>query len=369
MGTALVLVALFGAFGEAEASRCGGYIKKAEYAKDAALIDAYRRLKICDVEVAKENFDRFARASNNSSTFTEITLMGIDAGVTDAVWEAFSDKSYDVQSPIVERVGAECGEGNVYESFLQASYVKLRGPEFLSWEPALRACESDSMGQWLQTQVMSPPASRYNDKYNVILSAYAERVGDKGLDSLREAAIVAGNTGGPMASVLDTMAKTIEPSGMGAIDPAKQEALNAAYVQVGRAVEPAAARMVMDRLQNGGNEELAASLLPAVYADRVQSNGSMLWGVAALEQCDGMGVLHWSTYAEAPKRLDVSETVTPALQGAKAKLKCESEERVILVSPEPVADKSAAEAWAEEMAAQWSQNGLEIKLKAEKLKY
>ena len=81
--------------------------------------------------------------------------------------------------------------------------------------------------------------------------------------------------------------------------PEDRKRLEKSLVIVAGSVAPEQAAMVADRLFNAGAEEAAAGLLPNIYPDKVQSDGSLLYGVASVENCDGQAYIHYAVVSAA----------------------------------------------------------------------
>ena len=136
---------------------------------------------------------------------------------------------------------------------------------------------------------------------------------------------------------------------------------------VAGAVLPEQAALVADRLFNAGSESAAASLLPAVYPERVQGNDMFLYGTAAVEACDGQAIIHYAAVYEPAKRWSILQDVEEPSRAFKPKLKCSADGPwPVLVTSEPLAEKSGLDNWAKELESQWINKGNEVKLKGEK---
>jgi len=157
-----------------------------------------------------------------------------------------------------------------------------------------------------------------------------------------------------------------------ALSTEDQAKLEAALVEVARAVDPPRARAVADRLANAGSQQAAARLLPTVYPDRVQDGGGFLYGAAAIEAGDCKGekqaILHAVEVREGGRRWVILTDTEAALKGLKPKLKgCTVESPwPIATTPEPVKSAKDIEAWMATVEKAWADKGYEVKVQSEK---
>lgn len=351
----------------ASAAGCEGYLAKISTAKGQALIDAYQGLVRCDASLGRSEFGKYALAAGDLETLVPLTLAGIDATAYGSVWETMGKIPYEYRTELATSVGAACAQHPKLVEFFRTSYVGQKGTEFSSWQSALTACTSPEMGAWVDSVVSEPPTSTYNDRYNAVLGAVIESRHAAALPLLEKAAITAGTRGGPFNNLLDVIQRSVEVTGYGKqTAPEDRAAMVQTLVTVAKAVPPDSARAVADRLLNAGDEGVAASLLPAIYPDRVQAGGTMLWAGAAIEACGGDAVIHWVSFTEAPKRLSVLDAVTVPLRATKAKLKCPPDTAWTMRAVDaPLKDRAAASDWVDGLVAELEAKGTKAKAKEE----
>ncbi len=370
----LGLVSLFVISGTAHAGPCDATVKKADTAKGAELVSAYTSLLKCDKKVAEDNFIKFMSGASDADTLISLSLASIDADVWGPVWTMVGKiSSYEARDEVANRVGSSCVEHPKVLGFLQGAYFGLRDIDFKQWDDAFLSCEAPALLDWLTQQVEAPPDKQYDEKYNTLITVYSHRQGAAALPSLQKAAIKAAKTG-PLDAILTQIDEAVAPElgdEMSAEDRAK---LESTLVEVARNVGPDKARAVADRLASAGSEAAAARLLPTIYPDRVQAGGSFLYGGASVETADCKGVktavVHFAPLSEPGKAWVVYESAQAPLRTFKPKLeKCKAESTdpwPVIVSPEPLKDAKAVEAWAETLQTQWAGKGYEASLKAEK---
>jgi hypothetical protein len=132
-------------------------------------------------------------------------------------------------------------------------------------------------------------------------------------------------------------------------------------------VGPEQAALVADRLFNAGAEAAAASLLPRVYPDRVQSGGRLMYGIASIETCEKEMVVHYASVIEPSKRWSIVADIEGPARAFKAKLKCTSGQPwEVLATGEPVANANAIASWVDDLVKQYEGKGLAVKTKEEK---
>ena len=208
------------------------------------------------------------------------------------------------------------------------------------------------------------PPREFDQKYATVVDLYAAKKKAAALPVLEKAAGTAAASGGPFASIVDAMVKAVTPEGIGGKpSDADRDALVASLQRI-----PASGEAQIQRLANAmvtvGAPDAAGALLPKLYPDRMQEDGSFLYGVASIEKCEDASVVHWAVVEDPAKRWSIDEQVDAPAKAFKAKLKCKTPSPyTVQLTPEPVKDPNEVEAWAEQLA---SAAGDGTKLKAEK---
>ncbi|MCB9680762.1 MAG: hypothetical protein H6733_04750 [Alphaproteobacteria bacterium] len=359
--SALCAVAL-AAPSAALAGKCDSLVAAASSAKGDALVSTYKRLGACDGDAARTEYERFMVKAGDLETLVPLTLSAISLEAHTSIWKGMDRVPYEFRGQLAQQVGEACSTQPEVVTFVQAAYVALKGAEFATWVPAMKACEAPAMTTWLEEVLVDPPTSTYNEKYNAVLQAYVDTRRMDALPTLEKAATVIAGRGGPLSLVLDAMQRATQPESFrDQPDPADVTTVEEALVRIAQAAPPEVARQVADRIYALGSEPLAASLLPSIYADRVQSGGGLMWVAAAIEQCDGDAVVHWVSWTEAPTRLAVLEPATAPLRAAKPKLKCAGDPWVVRASETPVAGRAGAEAFVQAIVDELDGQGVKAK--------
>lgn len=349
------------------AGSCDSYVKRAASVEGEALVTLYERTVKCSAKEAHAAFETFMVRAGDVETLVPLALVAIRSDGFVPVWNMMERVPYGVRDDVAEGIGATCAGDEKVLAFLQGGHAALKGHDFTGWVPAYASCADPALVSWIDAQLEAPPSSPYSEKYNGLLTAVVSARGVDALPALETSAVAAGKAGGPFGSVLDAMQKAIAPESLrDDVDPAHQAAFEDALVRIAQAVPPEAARLVADRLYSAGATDKAAKLLPALYPDRVQPNGEMLWVGAAVEQCEGEAVVHWTSWTEAPTRMSVVEAVTAPLRATKGKLKCDAGEWPVKAPDAPVADDDAASAWVDGLVAELEAAGVKAKPREEK---
>lgn len=352
----------------ANAGKCDYIAKKADSAKGASLVSAYKQMLRCSADEAKASYVDFMKNSGDIDTLIDLSVTAINGKAYAEVWGS-TDKMTDFsqRKDLAKGVGAACKDNAEVVTFLKGAFFGLRPIQLGHWADAYVTCESDEIATFIEAQIKAPPKRTFDEKYNTVLKIWTDRNGKAALPVLGEAAVVAAAEG-PFNAVLDAMNASVQPTGLGqTITDDDRKLLQDALVGVAGKVSAEQARFVADGLFNAGAEEAAASLLPVIYKDRVQADGSLLYGVASVESCDGQAILHYATVSEAGKRWSIIADVEGPARGFKAKLKCETDgDWPVLVTPEPVGSAGDVADWAKARAEEWTAKGTEAKLKAEK---
>lgn len=349
------------------AGKCDALIGKASSLEGPALVSTYKKVLQCDKGEAEGAYIDFLKQSGDADTLIALSLAAIDGKAYDPVWNSLDKiKDYSARDQVASGIGQACTEHEEVVVFLKGAYFGLRDIQFAQWDDAYASCPSEDVGAWLEDLVVKPPAQSYNEKYNTILAIWVKRKGKDGLDAMATAAIAAAGNNGPLASVLESMDRAVAPAYGAEMSADDQAALEAALVKVASNVQPAEARLVADKLYNAGSESQAASLLPKVYPDRVQGDGSLLYGAASVESCDKQAVIHYATVSEPAKRWSIITDVEAPTRGYKARLKCTPDgEWPVLATPEPVSSEKEVEAWVSGLEAEWASKGFEVKTRSE----
>lgn len=353
----------------AMAGKCDAQVRAASTAKGPDAVAAFRRTLSCDKTEAEAAFDAFMRAAGEVDAVSEIALLAIDAEAYTPVWNMMEKiPDYDARDQVARKVGASCATHAKVIPFLQGAYFGLRNIQFGQWEDAFLTCEAPELQTWAEGVVGMPPASVYDEKYNTIATSFALARRVEALPTLTQAAIAASAQGGPFNAIIEKMDQAVQPRELGASMSAESRAaLEGALVQVANAVAPEQAALVADRLYNAGAGTAAASLLPRVYPDRVQGDGTMLYGAATAEICGGKAVLHVVNVREPAKRWSVVTDVEAPLRALKPRLNCFSDGPwPVMVTPEPVRSGKEVSAWAATLLPPLQEKGLEASTKAEK---
>lgn len=348
---------------------CDALVATAKTAQGDALVGAYRDLIACDAKIAEANFEPFMKGATDLDTLAALSVVSIDGKLFTPVWGMLEKiPDYEQRDMIAARVGASCSDHPQVVTFIQGGYFALRDVQFGQWDESLVSCKSDAIGKWLEELVVKPPQSSYDEKYNTVISAYVKRKHADALPALERASIDAANHGGPFGMLIEKMAAAVEPVEIGeSVTPAHKAKLEASYVVVAGAVGPEQAALVADRLYSGGAPALAASLLPRIYPDRVQADGTLLYGVAAIEVCEKDVVVHWAAVSEPAKRWSILEDVIAPARAFKPKLKCVATTPWEVVSTgEPILSSADLAPWVAGVNKQWAEKGSTVQTKEEK---
>lgn len=348
---------------------CDALVKKAGSAKGTELVGAYKSLLTCDHAVAEDAYDTFMKGSGDVDTLVALSIVAIEGKATGPVLKML-DKipDYSARDEVAKGIGAACSSHPLVVSFLQGTYAGLGDIQFSQWNDAFVSCDVPGLQAWLESTATSPPASTYNEKYATILSSLARRSGPAALPTLEKAAIAADKNDGPFGIIMDKMSEAVRPQEIGgSVSSENKQQLVEALVSIANSVGPEKAAVVAERLYNLGATDRAATLLPRVYPDRVQSGGKLLYGAASVEVCDKEAVVHWASVAEPAKRWSIVTDVETPVRAFKPKLKCApGAPWPVVTTPEPVKSQADISVWADQLVAQWSGKGLAVKGREEK---
>lgn len=364
----LTAAALFSAPASAA---CEKEIAAAQKKEGAAVAPAFQKVITCDTKTATQVFPTLLKKTTDVDSIVALSMVAIENDVWNPVWGMLSLISdYDARDEVAMAIGGKCAENEKVVSFLQGAYFGLRDIEFARWEGAMVSCESESFDAWLVSTVESPPAKQYDEKYSKVADIYVKRTGVASLESLSKAGVKAAENNGPFDAVLIAMDSAVAPE-LGAEIPADDKAaLEGALVSMAKSLPPEQAKSIADRLSNAGSASAAASLLPAIYPERMRGN-SFVYGGIAIEsgECKGekTAILHVAEVHEPGKRYIVAEDANAGMSAFAPKLKkCELDEETwpVIISAEPVTD-DGLESFYNEIESQWTGKGYEVKRRDE----
>ena len=356
----------------AQAGKCDSLLARAEKDKGVALAASYGKLAACDKELAEQHYKRFMAGANDLESLVALSKTAIRAEVWNPVWQQLDNISdYDIRDQVAEQIGAGCTDDEKIVPFLQGAYFGLKDIKFAQWSRAYEACEAEALTVWLDSQVAKPPQKAYDDKFSALMTTYVDKRKAAALPTLAKSAIAAAEAG-PYDAILMKMDEAVATELGGTRSEADSKALESSLITVARAVSPDKARAVADRLASAGSQSAAAKLLPSIYPDRVQ-DGGFLYGAAAVEagECKGEKtvVLHVAEVSEPGKRWLIMEETEAQMRSFKSKLKkCDVEagDWPISITPEPVKNSKAIDAWVDTLESAWTEKGYEVKVTNEK---
>jgi hypothetical protein len=348
--TGMVLV---GAWATAAHAACDKELKAVETAAGEAVPTAFGVLATCDGAKAAEALPTAVKRTGDVDSLAGLAVVAIDAGLYPAVHgllELVPD--YSAREETARAIGAACAGDPKVVTFLAELHDAVKDRTFVGWSGALASCSADELTQRLERLTSEPPPRAFDDKYAAVVDLYAQRQRTAALPVLEKAATAAAPTGGPLALVVDAMVKCVTPEGIGAKpSDADRTALVAALQRVAGSASPDGLHRLANAMVAVGAPDAAGALLPKLYPDRVQSNGSFLYGLASVERCDDASVVHWTVVEDPSKRWSIAQDVDGPARAFKGRLKCGAEVSwTIQLTPEPVKQSDEVEAWAESIA-------------------
>lgn len=368
--TALLLFAL----PNAHAGTCDAQLGKIAGLTAETVAAGFKDIVGCDRKVAEANFNRYLEKATDSDALLALMLTAVDGDVWNPAWGALSKiSSYDARDEVATSVGGACVDHPKVVSFLQGAYFGLRDVDFSQWDDSFAACSDEKLWTWVEQQVANVPPKQFDEKYGKIVGIYTKHRRGDALPVLQAAAIKAAGNGGPFDDLLSRMSDAVQPELGRDMSAEDQQKLADAMVGVAQKVPAERAKSIASTLANAGAEGPAASLLPTLYPDRVQSGGGFLYAVGTIEAgtCGGKktAVLHYTSASEPGKRYSILGDLEPLMRAAKPKLgkDCTVESPwPVMHSPEPIKAAGEAEAWSDSIAKEWASKGYDVKTQKEK---
>lgn len=331
-------------------------------------VKTYQSLLACNKSIAEANFNSYIKVSGDIENLISLAISAIDAEAFNPVWTMLDAVPYANREDVAYGIGEHCATNPKLAPFLQGAYYALHGVGFSQWETALVNCDNDTVSDWVTATVSSPPNTSFNPKYETMANVVVKRQGADGLTTLENAAIASSKNGGPFSLLLGKMEAAVKPAEYGAdLSTEDRIKLNEALSRVAKQVTPEQAGAVADRLFNSGSEEAAASLLSTVYSEQIQDDGTLLYGIAAIEQCDGRAMVHWTTLSDPAKRWSILSSADSSAANFSSKLKCIAPQPwPVVATPQPLTTKAEVEAWVVDISTPWEEKGNKVKQKKEK---
>lgn len=362
-----VLMMIVGAPGVSWAAKpagCAAQAKALEAAQGEAVATAYTALVTCDPAKAREIFPAAMKKTTDVGAAGALAVAAIDAGLDAevlAMVDAVTD--YSAKEETVRYIGGSCTDHPKVEAFVVGLHDALKDRAFVGWSGALRSCPSDAVTGKLEQLAAAPPPREFDDKYATVVDLYAAKKRAAALPVLEKAAATA-SSGGPFVAIVDAMVKAVTPDGIGGKPTEADRAALVASLQRIPVTGDAQVQRLANAMVSAGAPEAAGALLPKLYPDRMQEDGSFLYGVASIEKCEEASVVHWAVVEDPAKRWSINEEVDGPARAFKARSKCKADATwTVQLTPEPVKDPNEVEAWAEQIA---SSAGEGTKLKGEK---
>ena len=354
-------------------AKCQTLINQAERLSGERLVAGYESVIRCSAKEAQPAFFKFMQQAGEPDTLAALSLVAIDSDIWTPVWEMIGKISdYSARDEVAELVGNSCNEHPKVISFLQGAYFGLRDIEFQQWDDALASCDSEEFQAWMVQTIESPPPKLYDEKWETVTKAFVVRQRTASLSTLVNAAAKASENGGPFDAILAHMESAVMPEFGIEISVDGRESLEKSLLDLAKQIAPDRARAVAGKLSNAGSESAAASLLPTIYPDRVQTGGGFLYGAAAVESgvCDGanMAVLHVALVTETGKHYQLQSALEGPMRQLKGRLtKCQVVEPwPIVVSGTPLGKKDDIEPFVDQLSTMWTMKGYEVRRRNEK---
>jgi hypothetical protein len=358
----------------AHAGGCDAQLNKIGNLPPDGAASAFTDLAKCDPKVAEANFNRYLEKATDADAAGAVLSAAIEAEVWHPAWGALSKiTSYEARDEVAQNIGASCADHPKVVSFLQGAYLGLRDVEFQQWDDAFAACTAEPLWTWVAKQVESPPAKQFDEKFTELMAIYVKHAHSAALPSLTTGALAAAKNNGPFDAIVAKMVESVTPDLGATVSPEDEAKLEEAMVNVANSASVDQAKSVAGQLANAGADAAAAKLLPKIFADRKQGNGTFLYGGAAIEAGDCGGkknaIIHYAQVTDPGKRWSIAKDLEAPLRAVKPKLgkDCKVDGAwPVISSPEPVKAAGDIDAWVDSLEAQWTKDGYAVKTQKEK---
>jgi hypothetical protein len=359
------------------AAPCDAQVARIDSLPPADVARAATSLAACDTTLVDANFLRLVKRATDEDALVALFLAAIDAEATGAVGPALAKlpsrvttedgTEYDLRDAVSMRIGEACADHPRVAPYLTTTHTALKNVEFQQWDDAWVACTDPALQAYATRAVLATPASSYEERYASLVAMFVKKSGPAALPTLGEAAVKAAKDGGPFDALLEAMSK----AGRG---EAGRAALTGVLVDVARQVDTPRAQRIGFALADSGAEAAAGSLVPTLYKDRAQADGTFVYGLAAVEAgvCGGTktAVIHGALGTEPGKAWSVVRAAETPLRAAKPRLGKACTDVTapwpVFATLEPLRNEGELGGWLETLEQSWVKDGYTVKIQREK---
>ena len=316
----------------------------------------YVKLANCDANRAKrQSKATFARLlpgeSANEAAFSAI---GIGHGVVVSAW--IGGQQSDERARTIKAFGKACSNNPAVAQFFVDTHDSL-GQAFWAerWHAGLRTCRTPPIQNLLSKAISRK--WRDSTQFSSVIETYARNLGVAAIPALETLA-----ADGSPEEALFVVGLFPDAAGVGSLEGTDAAAAKAAVQAIERltpTLDVKGVEQARVTLQVLGDEAAADRLATVRYKDTLQADGSLLWGVIAVETavCKNgktqLG-LHFSTATEPGKRW-ADQIKSPVEKAVRAQwdlglsAKCKGQQTVeLIMTPRPLANAEAIIAWQKE---------------------
>jgi len=325
--------------------------KTLKAAGPAATAPAFTALAACDpVRARKQATAAFDRVlSGPEANQAVIAAIEIEAGDVARTW--IGDLQSDERSAAIAALGKACSQSDAVAGWLVATQEAL-GDQFWGerWYRSLATCRAEGIQSLLAHEVDNPSDDR--SRFMGVLEVYARNLGIAAIPRLGALATELQDPQ-EVGLVINAFG---DAAGVGSVEGASPEATTLA-IETLVEIAPSLPAKIVDQVRSVlvalGAQEASDNLAAVRYADRVQPDGNLHYGVVAIatHSCKKGTVLQihsaalhqpgtlWPDQLADPVRKTMGETWDLA-PGKKCTVEGELE---LFLTPSPVLDGAAVE--------------------------
>ena len=240
----------------------------------------YTRLAACDARsaktAAKDTFPRLI--PGESANEAAVAAIGIGAGDVVAAW--VDGQQSDERARTIKALGKACTSDPAVAGFFVDTHSRL-GDQFWSqrWHAGLRTCRAAPIQSLLSQAV----ARKWRDptQFSSVVEIFARNLGAQAIPTLERLA-----TSGDEEQALLVVGVFADAAGVGSMEGTNVEAANAAAEAITRlapSLDVKSVEQARITLQTLNASEQADALASVRYKDALQPDGTLRWGVIAVE--------------------------------------------------------------------------------------
>ncbi len=296
-------------------------------------------------------------------------VRALELGVTEPVTAWIAGLQSDERAHAIEAVGKACDQSEAVQGYIK-NRARSMGEDFWTerWYRTIADCHVPLLQDILWRKLANGPDPRNRTLFSGVLEAYARSAGGAAIPKLEELATKVDDAEAQTYIVM-SFADAARVGSVEGPDPKAVQAAIQAIQRIAPKLQTKAVEQARLTLLALGDERASDELVAVRYKDRLREDGSLMWGVVAVENATCRNGkkkqrVHVAAVSDpgqtwpdqVQEKVEFSVKNSWELDLARA---CKGTEEVqVLVPAEPFADKAAWKAWVDETLRSVTQEGV-----------